>query len=434
MSEIPSLAVFVYQNAVLFGVFAFMGWLLETAYRSFANRRFVNAGYLYGPFLPIYGAGGILIVLAGIVFESFSFPVQMMAFAILTTALELCVGIAVDAVFGHRLWSYEGYWMNFRGIICPRYSAIWAVLSWVFYYFIFPLVYYAVSLVPDDRIRLAAAAMLLYFIADFTVSTLAMLDFFRRVRDVYVSFAAESSVDVQSLLTRFSRIVSAFPDLNRVIDRGIQQALTDRVSSLMERVAVPLPKKGKAHGDQPRVEPEYLAIVKDILDNEEFRKLANFRHHSTSILEHVQFVSYVAYRIAKSLGLDYRSAARGGLLHDFFLYDWHNHDEPDLPRDRNHGLAHPGIALRNARKHFHLNRIEEDIILRHMWPFTPVPPRFKESYVVTLADKYSATKEYSDRLRDFLASRVNRTKRRVSDSARKIVRKTSRAPRSGSTG
>jgi uncharacterized protein len=105
-------------------------------------------------------------------------------------------------------------------------------------------------------------------------------------------------------------------------------------------------------------------------------------------------VSYFSYRASKFLKLDYKSAARGAFLHDFFLYDWRNHDVPDLPEDKFHGIEHPKIALTNASKHFSLNDIEKDIIIKHMWPLTLVPPKYKESFIVSFADKYLASKEF----------------------------------------
>ncbi|HPM47241.1 MAG TPA: hypothetical protein PLW78_01935 [bacterium] len=77
-------------------------------------------------------------------------------------------------------------------------------------------------------------------------------------------------------------------------------------------------------------------------------------------------------------------------MHDFFLYDWHT-DHPE--KGDNHGKEHPKTALRNAKKHFSLNKIEEDIIINHMWPYTKTFPSTKEALVVLAADKYFASKE-----------------------------------------
>jgi uncharacterized protein len=151
-------------------------------------------------------------------------------------------------------------------------------------------------------------------------------------------------------------------------------------------------------GRQP-FEQEYYEAIDDIYEHDEFLKLKEFFHHNSSIYVHVHDVAYLSYRICKYLKLDYRSAARGALLHDFFLYDWRNHDIPDLPREKYHGIEHPAIALDNAQKHFSLNEIEEDIIKKHMWPLTLVPPKYKESFIVSFADKYLSSKEFINEFR-----------------------------------
>ena len=64
---------------------------------------------------------------------------------------------------------------------------------------------------------------------------------------------------------------------------------------------------------------EYKNIVNDILCNREFKKLEDCKHHGIKRIEHSRRVSFISYKLCKKLGLDYVSAARGGLLHDFFM-------------------------------------------------------------------------------------------------------------------
>ena len=137
---------------------------------------------------------------------------------------------------------------------------------------------------------------------------------------------------------------------------------------------------------------EYIKCVGDILDSKIFKKLDTFvQHGSTSTMEHSIDVSYRTFLICKEHKLNYKSAARAALLHDFYLYDWHR------PAKETgvflHGFTHPYVACRNAEKEFLLNNIEKDIIKKHMFPLTPVPPRYKESWIVTAADKLSASYE-----------------------------------------
>lgn len=134
---------------------------------------------------------------------------------------------------------------------------------------------------------------------------------------------------------------------------------------------------------------DYAACVADLIGHEMIWSMENYTQHvDISCLEHSFYVSYLSYLVCKRLKLDYISAARGGLLHDFFLYDWHGTGVRGL-----HGIRHPRIALQNANMYFDLNAIEKDIICKHMWPLTIVTPLYKESSVVALIDKYCACME-----------------------------------------
>lgn len=146
---------------------------------------------------------------------------------------------------------------------------------------------------------------------------------------------------------------------------------------------------------------EYMEIVSDILSSEPFKKMDQYiQHGTTTTMEHCLSVSYVSYNICKRFSLDYRSAARGGLLHDLFLYDWHTHCKET--GNRFHGLTHPKTALQNANKHYNLNLIEQDIILKHMWPLTVIPPKNMEGFVVMYADKYCGFLETAENIRKFV--------------------------------
>ena len=139
---------------------------------------------------------------------------------------------------------------------------------------------------------------------------------------------------------------------------------------------------------------EYMDCIQDLIDNEMVISLKNFmQHRGISRLNHSLNVSYISYFVCRKWGLDYISAARGGLLHDFFLYNWHEKKTKKLYKGM-HGMAHPRVALRNANKYFDLNKREKDIIRKHMWPLTISFPKYRESYVIIAVDKYCAVAEF----------------------------------------
>lgn len=134
-------------------------------------------------------------------------------------------------------------------------------------------------------------------------------------------------------------------------------------------------------------------ITHELLNEPLVREMGSYcQHGRTSTLEHVYAVANYSLRVSRLLHIrvDEESLIRGALLHDFFLYDWHI----PVKGRKLHGFSHPATALRNAKIHFRLNEIEVDIIERHMWPLTLRRcPRFKESLLVCLMDKYCSLVE-----------------------------------------
>ena len=136
---------------------------------------------------------------------------------------------------------------------------------------------------------------------------------------------------------------------------------------------------------------EYVELISDLLRNEKVNKMRLYRqHHNVSCFEHCLYVSYNTYLICKKHNLDYKSAARAGLLHDLFLYDWRKRENG---RKGLHAFTHPKEALRQAQTITHLNKKEEDIIKKHMWPVTLALPKYKETFLITYVDKYFAVAE-----------------------------------------
>ncbi|MGX7351057.1 HD domain-containing protein [Enterococcus canis] len=135
---------------------------------------------------------------------------------------------------------------------------------------------------------------------------------------------------------------------------------------------------------------EYLSYVEDLLATEAVQRLADYKQHVNSTrLEHSISVSYHSYLLAKKWNGNARATARAGLLHDLFYYDWRTtkFDEGS------HAYMHPRIAVKNAEKITELSDLERDIIIKHMWGATIAPPKYKESFIVTMVDKYCACQE-----------------------------------------
>lgn len=118
---------------------------------------------------------------------------------------------------------------------------------------------------------------------------------------------------------------------------------------------------------------------------------ACIQHGKTTVMKHCIDVAIVSLFLAYKyrVRVNERELIRGALLHDYFLYDWHENNWPN----KIHGFTHPGKAMREACKDFELSEREKNMIKHHMFPLTPVPPKYREGVILCIADKICATKE-----------------------------------------
>lgn len=133
----------------------------------------------------------------------------------------------------------------------------------------------------------------------------------------------------------------------------------------------------------------FKKVAKEILCHKHVLQMRCYiQHGSVTCLEHSFVVAYYSYSFMKKMRLhcDDRSLIRGALLHDYFLYDWHDNEK----WHRLHGFKHPRFALHNALRDFQINDLEAEIIKKHMWPLTILPPTKKEAWIVTMVDKISS--------------------------------------------
>lgn len=151
------------------------------------------------------------------------------------------------------------------------------------------------------------------------------------------------------------------------------------------------------------VENLMVIEIKDLNDNTQFLKTKGFiQHGDVTVYEHCIMVMVKSCEIAYRLkaDVDYSKLIKGALLHDYFLYDWHDNDSSH----RLHGFSHPRKAYENARRDTVLSELEGDIIRHHMFPLTIIPPQSKEAWIVCMADKICATKE-TLHMEDLIASK-----------------------------
>lgn len=169
----------------LFCVCSFLGWIIEVVYRGFENHKVVNPGFLTGCCLPLYGVGGcVLYALSGLELnmmpnEFLRVTVILFTALAVMTLIELIGGYIAVKIFRVRLWDYTDEWMNFQGLICPKYSLFWGVICAGYYFFLYPLFHAVATQVPDTSWMILAVGV---FLGVFFVDLAHSLRLMQRVR------------------------------------------------------------------------------------------------------------------------------------------------------------------------------------------------------------------------------------------------------------
>ena len=139
----------------------------------------------------------------------------------------------------------------------------------------------------------------------------------------------------------------------------------------------------------------YYDCVKDIIGCQQVQELRSITHHiSTTRFQHCVNVSYQSYIVCRKFRLNARSAARAGLLHDLFYYDRKQYNSEKTKDQASHSENHAMLASANAAEITKISRLERDMIEKHMWPVTRPMPKYKETYIITIIDKYCAVLEF----------------------------------------
>lgn len=124
---------------IYFITYSFLGWIMESIFRSVCEKKLINTGFLRGPFCPIYGIGAVIMILF---LKNFSNNLILLFFIsiIVFTIWEYLVGVLLEKLFHTKYWDYSDNKFNFQGRICLMNSIFWGILGVVFIQYIHPFI------------------------------------------------------------------------------------------------------------------------------------------------------------------------------------------------------------------------------------------------------------------------------------------------------
>lgn len=251
MTIIPFIGYSLYQMALMFCFWAFIGWCIEVCYMTIETGEYQNRGFLSMPICPIYGFGVLMIAV-------FSRPIAdrpFLLFAIslvLCTALELAVGLGMEKLFNTRWWDYSHEKFNYRGYICPKISIMWGLGCVLVIKVVQPLVETATEHIPFRAGIIFIAVMAVLIAIDLISSLCAVANLNKRLKQIddisalmlkgSIKIGEKLANETNEILEKYEkllvirdrqteRILKAFPNIRSITHSESMEALKQKYYS-----------------------------------------------------------------------------------------------------------------------------------------------------------------------------------------------------------
>lgn len=229
------------QWLFFFYFYCFFGWIFESTYVSLKSRKFVNRGFMRGPFLPIYGSGAIMMLVVSMPFQD-NLILTYLAGCVGATILELVTGIAMESLFKVRYWDYSNQKFNYKGHICLSSTIAWGFLTILMTEFLHKGVEKLILAVPYGIVTALTAVVSVYIIIDFTLSFKTALD----LRDLLIGLD-KAKAEMERIQKRLDVIVAVAND--EIEQRRQENSM--RMDELMEHIE----GRFRAAKERMRLEP-----------------------------------------------------------------------------------------------------------------------------------------------------------------------------------
>lgn len=155
---------------IYFFIYAFIGWVVEVSYHAVTKRKFINRGFLAGPYCPIYGFGAIAVIYFLTDIAEKNKLVLFLGSIFIASLIEFIAGFMLEKIFHERWWDYSDRKLNIGGYICLEFSVIWGMFCFLLFEAVHPIIERLVGLVPETFIKYIGIGLVIIMILDLVAS------------------------------------------------------------------------------------------------------------------------------------------------------------------------------------------------------------------------------------------------------------------------
>lgn len=220
-----------------FAVYAFLGWICECCYVRVRGGKWINRGFLYGPVIPIY-AFGALILIYGIAPISQSLIPVFLLTALFTSILEYVTSWGMEKLFHTRWWDYSDHKFNLNGRVCLWNTSLFGILGVVVFFLIHPHVEGSVDQLTLVQLLIAMAIFTVLFMTDFTMTLVQMIrrkQLIEKLQEEVESLGMVFQADMNMRISELEEKIQQWKDLQQ---EGIDTRRTEmekRLEALIEK-------------------------------------------------------------------------------------------------------------------------------------------------------------------------------------------------------
>lgn len=229
------------QWLFLFYLYCFLGWCVESTYVSLKEKppRWINRGFMRGPFLPLYGSGAIMMLVVSSPFQH-NLVLTYVAGCIGATVLEYITGVAMEALFKVRYWDYSDVPFNFQGHICLGTTLSWGFLTILMTRVIHRPIEGILYMIPAGVLSILVFVLTVCIAADFALSFRAALD----IRDILLAMEKvkeemahmQKRLDVIAALTEEE--IGQYRDAAEMRLGELTESIEGKLRSIRERMQI----------------------------------------------------------------------------------------------------------------------------------------------------------------------------------------------------
>ena len=243
----------VFTNFMLFFIYAILGWIIETTLVSIEKRKFVNRGFLIGPYCPIYGFGGLAITILLKNYTKDPIVLFLMAVIICGT-LEYFTSYIMEKIFKARWWDYSAKKYNINGRICLETVVPFGILGCLVMYVLNPITFKYLNMLSNSMLNIISAICFTIFITDNIVSYNVISSFTKTVKTINVGKIKDNTEEITKKVREVligksffnKRLMEAYPNLQAKIKEKARQIaqkakevkteMSDKVESMKEKI------------------------------------------------------------------------------------------------------------------------------------------------------------------------------------------------------